>query len=669
MLIANLVVLTTDNAAADTSPPPGTPATVSADSLPTVQIDGVIRAQVTVGNTVYATGQFSQARPAGVALGGPGTVARDNLLAYDITTGQLSTSFVHSLGGPSAEGRAIAASPDGRRLYVGGKFTEVDGQPRSNLAVFDLTTDQLMGGFTGTSSIVRAIAATDSQLFIGGSFHSAGGQTRVLLASYNANGALNPNWRPSVTGFRAQVSALTIAQGKLIVGGTFNNIGGTTFYSIGAVALATGVPVKPWATSDANFPIRNQIKTTAATTSGAQISSLSTDGHQVFFTSWAYGSPDLIAAFEGRASISAIDGRLLWANDCFGDSHSAIPISGILYSASHAHNCAPMGAFPGSAAKYRALAETTTPSGTNVAPGTPKHINLAGIKRTTQLAWYPDISHGTYTGTYEGAWSVTGNATYLSYGGEFIRANGKPQQGLVRYALTTVAPNKVAPNAYSGPAVDAATANGRGVALVSWPSTWDKDNARLTYRLYRDGGTTPIHQTTVDSRFWARRYMSFVDTGLAPHSTHSYRVVVSDPFGNSTATATPAITFTKVANWSNYACRDSAHACVNYHMEIRRDQASGRYYAWSAMVTAPPQAGKVPITEIRIDGLNLGTPNGLLARGGPFTTHHPVVYGQTPAAANPSGARVQARLYYTVRYADGAVMTRSTGLLVAGQHN
>ncbi|MFF1574007.1 hypothetical protein ACFVWR_14795, partial [Leifsonia sp. NPDC058292] len=45
------------SAVADTAPPdpanPASPPTVSADALPTTQIDGVAWAQVVVGNTVY----------------------------------------------------------------------------------------------------------------------------------------------------------------------------------------------------------------------------------------------------------------------------------------------------------------------------------------------------------------------------------------------------------------------------------------------------------------------------------------------------------------------------------------------------------------------------------------------------------------------------------------
>jgi hypothetical protein len=71
---------------------PPAPEMVSADALPTVQIDGVVWSQVVVGNTVYAGGRFNNARPAGAAAG-TNLTPRGNLLAYDITTGNLITSF------------------------------------------------------------------------------------------------------------------------------------------------------------------------------------------------------------------------------------------------------------------------------------------------------------------------------------------------------------------------------------------------------------------------------------------------------------------------------------------------------------------------------------------------------------------------------------------------
>ena len=46
---------------------------VTADGLPTVQINGVVWTQVVVGDRVFAAGEFTRARPAGAA---PGTRER-----------------------------------------------------------------------------------------------------------------------------------------------------------------------------------------------------------------------------------------------------------------------------------------------------------------------------------------------------------------------------------------------------------------------------------------------------------------------------------------------------------------------------------------------------------------------------------------------------------------
>jgi len=70
-----------DAALADTGPAAGVPATVSADVLPTWQINGVVWSQVVVNNTVYATGSFTKARPPGVAAGGAGEVTANNIFA------------------------------------------------------------------------------------------------------------------------------------------------------------------------------------------------------------------------------------------------------------------------------------------------------------------------------------------------------------------------------------------------------------------------------------------------------------------------------------------------------------------------------------------------------------------------------------------------------------
>ena len=139
---ASIVAAVSLTGHADTAPAnpadPTTPVTVSADALPTVQIDGVAWSQAVVGNTVYVGGRFTNARPAGAAAGVNQT-ARSNFLAYNLTTGELITTFAPSF---NAQVRSVVASPDGTRLYVGGDFTSVNGVSRSRIAAFDLDNGQ-----------------------------------------------------------------------------------------------------------------------------------------------------------------------------------------------------------------------------------------------------------------------------------------------------------------------------------------------------------------------------------------------------------------------------------------------------------------------------------------------------------------------------------------------
>src|SRR5690242_16504742 len=120
------------------------PATaVTADRLPTVQVNGVVWSQAVVGNTVYAGGSFSTARPAGSAPGA-NTVSRTHLLAYDIRTGVLVPGFAPQLNGQVL---SVAASPDGSRIYIAGDFTTVNGVVRYRVAALDPTTGAVVTAF------------------------------------------------------------------------------------------------------------------------------------------------------------------------------------------------------------------------------------------------------------------------------------------------------------------------------------------------------------------------------------------------------------------------------------------------------------------------------------------------------------------------------------------
>ena len=129
--LAIVEVATAPVAAALQPPVVNTPADhVTADPLPTVQINGVVWDQEIIGNTVYVVGQFTQARPAG-SPAGVNQTPRANVLAYNLTTGALIPGFVANTNN---QVRTVTRSPDGSRIYIGGQFTQVNGTNRYRIA-------------------------------------------------------------------------------------------------------------------------------------------------------------------------------------------------------------------------------------------------------------------------------------------------------------------------------------------------------------------------------------------------------------------------------------------------------------------------------------------------------------------------------------------------------
>ena len=535
-------------ARADTVPvSPTDPPTVSADALPTVQINGVVWSQVTVGNTVYATGSFTSARPAGSAAGTNET-PRSNLLAFDITTGNLITSFNHSL---NAQGLFLSASPDGSRVYVGGDFTKVDGVTHNHLAAFNTATGALVAGFSpNVSARVSAMAATNSTVYFGGSFTTVGGLARTRLAAVAASNGALLNWAP--TADDAQVLAMVLAPdgSRVIVGGHFSTLNGVAAAGLGAVDAISGATL-PFAA--------NQLVTDDG--SGAAILSLRTDGTQIYGAGYAFGGGD----FEGTFGANPDTGAINFLNDCHGDTYDSLAVGPVLYSVGHAHDCTAIGQFPDTDPRiwHHALAQTTSPSGTNIGPDN-YGWNFNGVPDSTLLHWYPDFGLGTYTGQGQSAWSLTGNASYIALGGEFPNVNGTAQQGLVRFAIKALAPNKIGPTPALASLTPKLISLSPGTVRLAWQATSDRDNEALTYQVVRDSKiTAPIYTTTVSSSFWNLPTLSFTDTGLAPGSTHSYKIYVYDPLGNSNSGSSKVITVTTVAA-SAYAQGVIADGAGNY---------------------------------------------------------------------------------------------------------
>lgn len=503
-------------AAADTTPAAGVPATVSADGLPTVQHNGVAWAQVIIGNKVYVGGTFTQARPAGAA---PGTqeVARGNILAYDVRTGVLDAVFAPSINGEVA---ALAASPDGSRLYVGGSFTAINGATVWRAVALNPTTGSIITSFLPRmSASVRAIVATPTTVYLGGLFNAVGSVSRDRLAAVSAsNGALLP-WNPLAAGGRVNALALSPDGASMVVGGAFTSLNGSTNPGFGLGKLDTNL--------GANLPFQINNVVRNGGTNGS-ITTLASDGTNVYGGGYTFGRTSTL---EGVFSVNWSDDSTKWIEDCHGDTYSVFPMDEVIYLAGHAHYCGNVGGFPQAEPWefQRGLAFSKAATGI-LTQETHGYTNYAGTPAPSLQNWFPYMNAGTFTGQDQGPWTVAGNSDYLVMAGEFTIVNNQQQQGMVRYAKSTIAPNQ------RGPRVDGLNFNpslstpAAGEVRVRWQANWDQDNENLVYEVRRDGAViATINQA---STFWKRPGMTFVDRGRVPGQSYGYRVMARDAFGN-----------------------------------------------------------------------------------------------------------------------------------------
>jgi len=550
LLLTGLSVLAHPTATADTAPQnpndPATPVTVSNDALPSPQINGVVWTQAMVGNTVYVGGSFSNARPAG-SPAGQNTVPRANILAFDVTTGQLR-SFAPTF---NAQVRSVAVSPDKTRVYVGGEFTTVNGQSRRRIAAFNAGTGALIASFAPPINYdVAAVVATNTTVYAGGSFLGVGNTDRQYLAAFNASNGALLDWAPQATGGTVAALAINPQGTKVAIGGGFTALNGSSNpgYGLGMVDATTGASL-PFA---ANQYVRN------GTVDGA-IDSLATDGTYVYGGGWTFGRAG--GTWEGIFAASWNAGEVRFLDDCHGDMYSVFPIGNVVYGASHTHYCenidgvrqgaGGVGDYP----YYRGIALGTQPTGTVTwEPSQGRYYNFAGQPRSSWLGWYPSINAGTYTGRSRGARSMTGNSDYVVMAGEFTRVNGTGQQGIVRFAVSSKAPNDAGPSLFNTRYPLKVTSTQAGQARVNWSTNNDSDNEYLTYRVYRDTQNAAglIYTTSLWARSWLPYTTGFTDTGLAPGSTHQYRVVVTDPFGNAASSPWTSVTIASGGTDSNY---------------------------------------------------------------------------------------------------------------------
>jgi PKD repeat protein len=205
-------------------------------------------------NRVFIAGTFTSAAN---TIAPTTTINQPFLLSYNLNTGLIDTNFRPTFGGGGVQ--AVEATPDGTKLFVAGDFNTVGGVARQKVASLNLTTGAPISTFDFTRSTnnpATALAATNSTLYVGGRFSRINGQVLTGLAAVNtASGAVDMSFDNQLSGgigVNGQLGVpelkLTHDESKLLVVHTGRQIDGQDRYGIGIIDTATK-QLLPWRTT------------------------------------------------------------------------------------------------------------------------------------------------------------------------------------------------------------------------------------------------------------------------------------------------------------------------------------------------------------------------------------------------------------------------------------
>lgn len=372
-----------------------------------------------------------------------------------------------------AQVQAIATG-DGR-TFLGGAFSYVG--PRTGPGVLlSATSGGVIDGFPmlggGGPGAGDAVSDGSGGFYVAGTFSLAGGTPRSGLMHLLADGTLDPDFAPVVTG---AASALARAGTTLYVGGRFTALGGAPRQGLGAIDLTTG-QVTAWNPPSCHNDNAN-----------AEVYDVEVEGGTIYVAGsvWCY-----TAAIGWRHTLFALDAATGALRDFYPNANGQIYDVEASPTAVYA-----AGSFTriGGSDRYGiGQVEPTWGAATswNPAPnsqpstlelvgddlyvggsfttigGAPRHAAARLSAATAQAdEWDPDVGGASqYSGGSLYDLDVSGTTAYLA--GRFARVAGEPRRMLAAVNTTTGEPSGWAP-----PASDTVTlvaASGAHVYIGGW---------------------------------------------------------------------------------------------------------------------------------------------------------------------------------------------------------
>jgi hypothetical protein len=368
---------------------------------PTWSVNGKVYALAQDGSTLYVGGTFKRAYE-------PGTrekVPSGNLVAFDESIGEAISTFSVDVEDDKKmpQVQALAVSPDGSTLYLGGIFNSVDGSDRTNFAAVDASTGALLPQDPEIDGPVHCMLLIGDDLYIGGEFKHVDGSHRPSVAELALDGTLMSGWKPTV---RGTVRDLTLAPGgtTMFLGGNFSEVDKEPRQSVALVDTTTGA-LDPWTIPAGVIESPQTAWDVIPTATRIYV---------------AFGQElNYVAAFRTKAKGSNPAGSQVWRYSTVGNVESmALASDDRLFVGGHFGLAADQEQPPGCGGTYvRGLMSSTTPE---------KDF-------TADCSWLPQLA--PYGSNHKGAWVMLLSGDELWVGGYFTTIGGVAQSGIARFTL------------------------------------------------------------------------------------------------------------------------------------------------------------------------------------------------------------------------------------------
>lgn len=281
---------------------------------------GTAYAIARAGDTVFIGGSFSSM----VSASGT-TATRRNLAAVSASTGALLSWAPN----PNGEVRALAVSPNGQTIYVGGTFTSIAGASRTNLAAVSASTGQATSFSANTNATVRTLVVTSGSVFVGGTFWQVRGTNRGGGAELDPTSGALKAWNPR-TNYGIYALALAVDGSGVFIGGPFTTVSGSTHNRLAKVALGSGNRLS-WTSGSSCNDTANPCHVFGLVATGSDlIIAMGGPGGRVVNLAASNGQQRWRTTTDGDIQTVVVDGTKIYAGGHFTDAVGGQPRAGLV---------------------------------------------------------------------------------------------------------------------------------------------------------------------------------------------------------------------------------------------------------------------------------------------------------------------------------------------------